>query len=28
VTNYQIGDLIEGGAFDNILDTLDGSYCT
>jgi len=28
VTLYQVGDLIEGASFNNLLDALDGSYCT
>ena len=25
---YQVGDDVEGGSFNNLLDALDGSYCT
>ncbi|KZT10453.1 subtilisin-like protein [Laetiporus sulphureus 93-53] len=28
VTLYQVGDLVEGGSFNNFLDALDASYCT
>lgn len=28
VTLYQVGDIVEGGSFNNFLDALDGSYCT
>jgi tripeptidyl-peptidase-1 len=28
VTLYQVGDLAEGGSFNNFLDAIDGSYCT
>ncbi len=28
VTLYQVGDIINGGSFNNFLDALDGSYCT
>ncbi|PMD54431.1 tripeptidyl peptidase-like protein [Hyaloscypha bicolor E] len=28
VTMYQVGDLVNGGSFNNFLDALDGSYCT
>ncbi|KAH7928646.1 subtilisin-like protein [Leucogyrophana mollusca] len=28
VTVYQVGDLVEGGSFNNFLDALDKSYCT
>ena len=28
VTLYQVGDLVEGASFNNLLDALDGSYCT
>ncbi|KAE9372810.1 tripeptidyl peptidase-like protein [Stipitochalara longipes BDJ] len=28
VTLYQVGDLVNGGSFNNFLDALDGSYCT
>jgi len=28
VTLYQVGDLFEGASFNNLLDALDGSYCT
>lgn len=28
VTVYQVGDLVQGGSFNNFLDALDGSYCT
>ncbi|GJJ10047.1 hypothetical protein Clacol_004273 [Clathrus columnatus] len=28
VTLYQVGDLVEGGTFNNMLDAIDGSYCT
>ncbi|GJJ12900.1 hypothetical protein Clacol_007146 [Clathrus columnatus] len=28
VTLYQAGDLVEGASFNNLLDALDGSYCT
>ncbi|KAI6136974.1 peptidase S8/S53 domain-containing protein [Pisolithus sp. B1] len=28
VSLYQVGDVIEGGSFDNFLDAIDGSYCT
>lgn len=27
VTLYQVGDLVEGGSFNNFLDAIDGSYC-
>jgi tripeptidyl-peptidase-1 len=27
VTLYQIGDMVNGGSFNNILGALDGSYC-
>ena len=28
VTLYQVGDTVEGASFNNLLDALDGSYCT
>ncbi|KUJ13659.1 Pro-kumamolisin [Mollisia scopiformis] len=28
VTLYQVGDLVNGGSFNNFLDAIDGSYCT
>lgn len=28
VTLYQVGDLVEGGSFNNFLDAIDASYCT
>ena len=28
VTLYQVGDLVEGASFNNLLDALDGSFCT
>ncbi|KAG9312226.1 peptidase S8/S53 domain-containing protein [Chiua virens] len=28
ITLYQVGDLVEGGSFNNFLDAFDGSYCT
>jgi hypothetical protein len=28
VTLFQVGDLVNGGSFNNFLDALDGSYCT
>ena len=28
VTVYQVGDLVEGGSFNNFLDAIDASYCT
>jgi tripeptidyl-peptidase-1 len=28
VTVYQVGDIVEGGSFNNFLDALDASYCT
>lgn len=28
VTLYQVGDLVESGDFNNLLDALDGTYCT
>jgi len=28
VTLYQVGDLVEGASFNNLLDALDASYCT
>jgi len=28
VTLYQAGDLVEGASFNNLLDALDGSFCT
>ncbi len=28
VTLYQVGDLANGGSFNNFLDAIDGSYCT
>ncbi|PPQ70652.1 LOW QUALITY PROTEIN: hypothetical protein CVT26_010074, partial [Gymnopilus dilepis] len=28
VTLYQVGDLIQGGSFNNLLDALDGTYCS
>lgn len=27
VTMYQVGDIVEGGSFNNFLDAIDGSYC-
>ncbi|PKS09467.1 hypothetical protein jhhlp_004083 [Lomentospora prolificans] len=27
VTLYQVGDMIQGGSFNNFLDAVDGSYC-
>ncbi|EPE08375.1 subtilisin-like protein [Ophiostoma piceae UAMH 11346] len=27
-TLFQVGDLVQGGSFNNLLDSLDGSYCT
>ena len=27
VTLYQVGDVVEGGSFNNFLDALDASYC-
>ncbi|ESZ93201.1 Pro-kumamolisin [Sclerotinia borealis F-4128] len=28
VTVYQVGDLVEGGSFNNFLEAIDASYCT
>jgi tripeptidyl-peptidase-1 len=28
VTLYQVGDLVEGGSFNNFLDAIDASYCS
>ncbi|GBE84894.1 Aorsin [Sparassis crispa] len=28
LTLYQVGDDVEGGSYNNLLDALDGSYCT
>ncbi len=28
VTLYHVGDLVNGGSFNNFLDAIDGSYCT
>ncbi|CAI4211106.1 unnamed protein product [Parascedosporium putredinis] len=28
VTLYQVGDMVQGGSFNNFLDAVDGSYCT
>ena len=28
VTLYQVGDFVEGASFNNLLDALDGSFCT
>ncbi|CZR58556.1 related to serine protease [Phialocephala subalpina] len=28
VTLFQVGDLVNGGSFNNFLDAIDGSYCT
>jgi tripeptidyl-peptidase-1 len=27
VTVYQVGDVVQGGSFNNFLDAIDGSYC-
>ncbi|KAL1890641.1 hypothetical protein Sste5346_008157 [Sporothrix stenoceras] len=27
-TLFQVGDLVQGGSFNNLLDSLDGSYCS
>ena len=27
-TLFQVGDIVEGGSFNNFLDAIDGSYCT
>lgn len=28
ITLYQVGDLVEGASFNNLLDAFDASYCT